>query len=104
VTAIVPGTAITPSDGLASVLHRGEPYRAEFVIWVAPNAGKATLSLQAIGVTLSSCTSEHVRAGSTSRIMCLARGRTNTNASFDVVVRTSDLGTYSRTFVHALTG
>jgi hypothetical protein len=107
VVVVVPGSAIARGDGLDAVMRRGQTYRAEFVVWVAPNVGSATLDLSAEGAGLSHCTSPRLRPGTTSAVMCLVQTGTEPSesaASTDVVVQTSNLGTFSRTFTHALTG
>jgi hypothetical protein len=107
VVVVVPGSAIARGDGLDAVMRRGQTYRAEFLVWIAPNAGSATLVLRADGAGLSHCTSPRLRLGTTSAVMCLVQ--TDTDASViavdtDVVVQTSNFGTFSQTFTHALTG
>ncbi len=107
VVVVMPGSAIAGSDGLDAVVRHGQTYRAEFLVWVAPNAGSATLALHADGAGLSHCTNPRLRPGTTSAVMCLVRTDTDAgerNVSTDVVVQTSNLGMFSRTFRHALTG
>ena len=107
VDVVVPGSAIARSDGLDLVMRRGQTYRAEFLVWVAANVGSATLTLHADGAGLSHCTTPRLRPGKTSAVMCLVRaapGAGERAVSTDVVVRTSNFGTFSRTFTHALTG
>jgi hypothetical protein len=104
VTVVVPGASIARADGVDATIERGHAYRAEFLIWVAPNARKATLVVQSHGAVLNSCMSAHVRPGTTSAVLCLVRAGAKTSgnrASIDVVVRTN-LGTVSRTFAHVL--
>ena len=106
VVVVVPGSAIARGDGLAAVMRRGQTYRAEFLVWVAPNVGTATLVLQADGAGLSHCTAPRLRPGTTSAVMCLVRtdaAASESTVSTDVVVHTSNFGTFSHTFTHPLT-
>lgn len=107
VVVVVPGSAIARGDGLDAVMRRGRTYRAEFLVWVAPNVGSATLVLDADGAGLTHCTSPRLRPGTTSAVMCLVRTDADAGksaVSTDVVVQTSNFGAFSRTFTHALTG
>jgi hypothetical protein len=107
VVVVVPGSAIARGDGLDAVMAHGHAYRAEFLVWVAPNVGKATLALHATGAKLSHCSSPRLRPGTTSAVICLVRTDTDATksaVSTDVVVQTSNFGTLSRTFTHALSG
>jgi hypothetical protein len=107
VVVVVPGSAIARGDGLDAVMQRGQTYRSKFVVWVAPNVEGATLALHVDGAGLSHCTSQRLRPGTTSAVTCLVQTDTDasqTAVSTEVVVQTSNLGTFSRTFTHALTG
>jgi hypothetical protein len=104
VTVGVPGASIAADDEVDQSLQSGHAYRGAFAVWVAPNAGRATMVLKAHGANLSSCSSMRLRPGTTSAVMCLVRGNTNGNRiSIDAVVQTANLGTFTRTFSHALT-
>jgi hypothetical protein len=104
VTVTVPGSAVAVSDGIDQPLQGDHSYRAAFLVWVAPNVGKATLVLRADGAKLSKCTSMRLRPGATSAVTCLVRGDTaGSQVAIDAVVQTSNLGTFSRTFSHAFT-
>jgi hypothetical protein len=107
VVVVVPGSAIARGDGLDAVMQHGQSYRAEFLVWVAPNAGQATLTLHTAGAKLSHCSSQRLRPGTTSAVTCLVRTDTDATVSAvstDVVVQTSNFGTFSRTFTHGLSG
>ena len=104
VTAVIPGASIAANDGIDQAMQRDRNYPTEFLVWVAPNAGKATLSLHAEGAVIRRCTSKRLRPATTSAVTCLVRGTAKTgHVSIDVVVRTRNFGTFSRTFVHELT-
>lgn len=100
----LPGSSIGGNDGIDGALNRGHTYRADVLVWVAPNAGSATLALHADGAALTKCVAARLRPGKTSAVMCLVRADPHANASvsIEVVVQTSDLGTFARTFTHAL--
>ncbi|HEY3925055.1 MAG TPA: hypothetical protein VGL75_10885 [Acidothermaceae bacterium] len=103
----MPGSAIARGDGLDAVIQHGLSYRAEFLVWVAPNVGMATLTLHADGAGLGHCSSPRLRPGKTATVTCLVRTDTDATevaVTTDVVVQTSNFGTFSRTFTHALTG
>jgi hypothetical protein len=107
VIAVVPGAAITGDDHLPPKLDGSHTYRATFLIWVAPNARHPTLKVDAAGGVVRHCSVSKLQPGADSYLTCQVRPdpkhQVATNLTITVVVRTSNLGTYSRSYRHQIT-
>jgi hypothetical protein len=108
VEALVPGVSIVPDDNLPHVLDRGHTYHASFLIWVAPNAGHAMVKAQVDTGSVRGCSSSKLNPGSGVAFTCAVRPDSKhvavTNMTIDVIVSTTNLGQYTRTYRHGITG
>jgi len=108
VEALVPGVSIVPDDNLPKVLDRGHTYRATFLIWVAPNASHATVNTQVATGTVRGCSSSKLKPGSDVAFTCVVRPDSKhlaaRNMTIDVTVSTTNLGQYTRSYGHGITG
>jgi hypothetical protein len=106
VVASVPGASIAPGDHVTDKVQPGQTYRTVFSVWVASNAREARVRVRAEGATVSRCSSRHPRAGAVSYVACQVTPKAGTNGAHDVtitlVVRTSNVGSFSRTFQHGV--
>jgi hypothetical protein len=107
VIAVVPGASIADGDHLPSKLDLHHSYRAVFVVWVAPNARRPSLKIHANGGPLRRCSVLKLQPGTDSFLTCEvtpdSARQGATNLTITLVARTSNLGTYSRSFRHSVT-
>jgi hypothetical protein len=106
VVASVPGASIAPGDHVTDKVQPGRTYRTVFSVWVASNARKARVRVRAEGGAVSRCSSRHPRSGAVSYVTCEVRPKAKTvgpkDVTVTVVVRTSNFGSFSRTFRHEI--
>jgi hypothetical protein len=107
VIAVVPGASIVSDDHLSKQLDRGRTYTATFLIWVAPNARHPTVKVHADDGTVRRCSASKLSPGLAADLTCrvkpAARQSAVTNMTINVVVRTSNLGQYARSYTHQIT-
>jgi hypothetical protein len=106
VTAVVPGASIADDDHLPTTLGDHHSYRAVFGVWVAPNAQRPRLKIRSDGWVVRRCAPLKLQPGTDSFVTCevvRSSSRQASNLAITLVVRTSNLGTYSRSFLHAVT-
>jgi hypothetical protein len=107
VRVVVPGAAIASDDHLPAKLDRRRAYRAAFLMWVAPNARHPRLEVHADGGVVRGCSVSKLRPGVKSYLSCQVlpdpRHRGASAMTITVVVRTANLGTYSRIDQHQIT-
>jgi hypothetical protein len=106
VVASVPGASIAPGDHVTDKVQPGRTYRTVFSVWVASNARKARVRVRAEGGAVSDCSSRHPRSGAVTYVTCEVRPKAKRvgpkDVTVTVVVRTSNLGSFSRTFRHEI--
>jgi hypothetical protein len=107
IVATVPGASIAAGDHVEYTVDRGHSYRAVFLVWVAPNALKATFKVRADGGVVNHCSSVELRSGAVTSIRCQFRPSAKKSSraggiTITAVVRTRNFGSYSRTYRHQL--